>query len=152
MVISGPCGTYEPLAGTLRWMMSLDRSLKAANTLVRHRNVLTRAERLARLTEEEKWNENKPVFGLPKVANRKMALAKAVKEETAEGAAAGAAGAAPAAAGGAAPAAGAKGVPAGKGGAPAGKGGAPAAGAGKTAAASAPAKGGGAAAPAKGKK
>jgi small basic protein (TIGR04137 family) len=125
--------------------MSLDRSLKAANTLVRHRNVLTRAERLARLTEEEKWNENKPVFGLPKVANRKMALAKAVKEEAAEGAVPGAAGAAPAAAGGAAPAAGAKG-------APAGKGGAPAAAAGKTAAASAPAKGGGAAAPAKGKK
>ncbi len=126
--------------------MSLDRSLKAANTLVRHRNVLTRAERLARLTEEEKWNENKPVFGLPKVANRKMALAKAVKEETPEGAAAaGAAGAAPAAAGGAAPAAGAKG-------AAAGKGGAPAAAAGKTAASSAPAKGGAAAAPAKGKK
>ena len=123
--------------------MSLDRSLKAANTLVRHRNVLTRAERLARLTEEEKWNENKPVFGLPKVANRKMALAKAVKEETPEGAAAaGAAGAAPAAAGGAAPAAGAKGAPA--------KGAAPAAAAGKAAAA--PAKGGAAAAPAKGKK
>src|SRR5688500_15318744 len=126
--------------------MSLDRSLKAANTLVRHRNVLTRAERLARLSEEEKWNESKPVFGLPKVANRKMALAKAVKEETPEGAAAaGAAGAAPAAAGAAAPAAGAKGAaPA----AAAGKGAAPAA-AGKGAAA-APAKG--AAAPAKGKK
>src|SRR6185503_4506434 len=95
--------------------MSLDRSLKAANTLVRHRNVLTRAERLARLSEEEKWNEGKPVFGLPKVANRKVALAKVVKEEPPEGAAAaGAAGAAPAAAGAAAPAAGpAKGAGAG---------------------------------------
>src|SRR6185436_4106209 len=102
----------------------LDRSLKAANTLVRHRNVLTRAERLARLSEEEKWNEGKPVFGLPKVANRKVALAKVVKEETPEGAAAaGAAGAAPAAAGAAAPAAGAKGAAAG-----AAKGAAPAAG------------------------
>jgi large subunit ribosomal protein L25 len=125
--------------------MSLDRSLKAANTLVRHRNVLTRAERLAKLAEEEKWNESKPVFGLPKVANRKQALAKAVKEETPEGAAAaGAAGAAPAAAGAAAPAAGAKGAAP----AAAGKGAAaPAAAAGAKGAA--PAK---AAAPAKGKK
>jgi small basic protein (TIGR04137 family) len=128
--------------------MSLDRSLKAANTLVRHRNVLTRAERLAKLAEEEKWNESKPVFGLPKVANRKMALAKAAKEEApAEGAAvAGAPGAAPAAAGAAAPAAGAKGAPA----AAAGKG-APAAAA-PAGKAAAPAKGGAAAAPAKGKK
>jgi small basic protein (TIGR04137 family) len=128
--------------------MSLDRSLKAANTLVRHRNVLTRAERLARLAEEEKWNESKPVFGLPKVANRKMALAKAAKEEApAEGAVPGAPGAAPVA-GATAPAAGAKGTPA------AGAKGAPAAAApaGKAAAPAAGAKGGASAAPAKGKK
>ena len=126
--------------------MSLDRSLKAANSLVRHRNVLTRAERIARLSEEEKWNESKGVFGLPKVANRKMALAKAEKEEAAEGAVPGAPGAAPAA-GGAAPAAAAGG----KGAAPAaaGKGAAPAPG-GKAAA---PAPAAGKAAPAaKGKK
>ncbi|SRR5258706_488734 len=94
--------------------MSLDRSLKAANSLTRHRNVLTRAERLTRLTEEEKWNESKGVFGLPKVANRKAAVVKAEKAETAEGAVPGAPGAAaPAAAAGAkgaAPAAGAKGA------------------------------------------
>ena len=92
--------------------MSLDRSLKGANALVRHRNVLTRAERLEKLKEEEKWNESKSVFGLPKVGHRKQELAKTAKEETAEGAAAPAAGgAAPAAAAGAkgaAPAAGAK--------------------------------------------
>jgi small basic protein (TIGR04137 family) len=96
--------------------MSLDRSLKSANALIRHRNVLTRAERLDKLKEEEKWTEGKnSVFGLPKVAHRKMAVIKAVKEETAEGAVAGAtatAGAAPATAGKAAPAAaaGAKGA------------------------------------------
>lgn len=95
--------------------MSLDRSLKAANSLVRHRNVLTRAERIQRLSDEEKWNDAKGVYGLPKVANRKMALAKAEKTEAAEGAtpAAGApAAAAPAAGakGAAAPAAGAKGA------------------------------------------
>jgi len=88
--------------------MSLDRSLRSANSLIRHRNVLTRAERLDKLAEDEKWDESKSVFGLPKVEHRKQALAKAVKEETAEGAA----GATPAA-GAAAPAAGAAKAPAG---------------------------------------
>src|SRR3954454_9176137 len=92
--------------------MSLDRSLKSANSLIRHRNVLTRDERLLKLKEEERWNEGKPVFGLPKVAHRKAAIAgKAEKEAAAEGAAptaaAGATAAAPAAGKGAAPAAGA---------------------------------------------
>jgi len=79
--------------------MSLDRSLKSANALIRHRNVLTRDERIVRLKEAEKWQDGRSVFGLPKVANRKQTLAKAAKEEAAEGtpAAAGAA-AAPAAA------------------------------------------------------
>src|SRR5579864_8903264 len=104
-----------------RLFMSLDASLKAANALIRHRNVLTRDERLAKLKEEEKWSESKSVFGLPKVAHRKMAVGgKAEKEEAAEGAtaAAGAAGAAVPAAAAAAPAKGAAGA-AGKGGAPA---------------------------------
>lgn len=85
--------------------MSLDRSLKSANSLIRHRNVLTRAERLEQLADEEKWNDSKSVFGLPKVAHRKAAVAKSEKAEVAEGAAA-----APGAAGAAAatPAAGAK--------------------------------------------
>src|SRR5687768_325367 len=109
--------------------MSLDRSLKSANALVRHRNVLSRTERLEKLTEDGKWTDAKSVFGLPKVAHRKMAAVKAAKEETVEGAAA--TGAAPAAGAatagkGAAPAA----APAaGKAPAPAAKGAAPAAGA-----------------------
>ncbi|MCE5341916.1 MAG: small basic protein [Planctomycetaceae bacterium] len=95
--------------------MSIDRSLKLKGALVRHRNVLTRAERLKRLKEEERWEEGKSVFGLTKVANRKMA----VKKKEPKGAAA-AAEAAPAA--GAAPAAAGKaGAPAAKGAAPAGK-------------------------------
>lgn len=103
--------------------MSLDRSLKAANSLVRHRNVLNRYERLMKLKEQEKWDENKSVLGLPKVANRKLALAKpAAKEEAAEGAA----GATPAA-GAAAPAGKGAAAPAAKGAAPAAKGAAPAA-------------------------
>jgi small basic protein (TIGR04137 family) len=112
--------------------MSMDPSLKSASSLVRHRNVLTRAERLAQLKDEEKWNESKSVFGLPKVGHRKMDLAKPVKEAAVEGVEAGAV-AAPAAKGakgapaakGAAPAG--KGAPAAKGAAPAAKGAAPAA-------------------------
>ena len=109
--------------------MSLDRSLKSASSLVRHRNVLTRTERLEKLKEEEKWTDAKSVFGLPKVAHRKMEIIKGAKDEAegaetaVAGATPGAAGAAPAAAaagkGAAAPAAGAKGAAGGKGGAPA---------------------------------
>jgi small basic protein (TIGR04137 family) len=113
--------------------MSLDRSLKAANALVRHRNVLTRAERLQKLTDEEKWDDSKGIFGMPKVAHRKLETAKGAAKEDAEGeAAAGAtpaAGAAASAAGakGAAPASGAKGAaaPAAGKAAPAGKAAAP---------------------------
>ncbi len=64
--------------------MSLDRSLKSANSLIRHRNVLTRAERLVRLTDEERWNDSKSIYGLPKVGNRKMATGKKVKKEAEE--------------------------------------------------------------------
>jgi small basic protein (TIGR04137 family) len=98
--------------------MSLDRSLKSANSLVRHRNVLTRTERLEKLAEDGKWDEKKSVFGLPKVAHRKVEAVKTVKEATAEGAE----GAAAAAAGGAAPAAKGAAAPAAKGAAPAAKG------------------------------
>jgi small basic protein (TIGR04137 family) len=92
--------------------MSMDRSFKGANMLVRHRNVLNRAERLEVLKDQEKWDEQKSVFGLPKVAHRKAAVVKAAKEEVAavgvegEAPVAGAATAAPAA--GAKPAAAAK--------------------------------------------
>jgi len=85
--------------------MSIDRSLRLKDALVRHRNVLTRAERIEKLKDEEKWDENKSVLGLPKVGHRKAHTKKVAKakEEGAEGAVAGAEGA-PAAAPGAAPA------------------------------------------------
>ncbi len=66
--------------------MSLDRSLKSASSLTRHRNVLSRAERIARLTEQERWEkDNASVFGLPKVANRNVKVGKKEKKK-AEGA------------------------------------------------------------------
>ena len=51
--------------------MSIDRSLKIKGALSRHRNVLSRAERIERLKDEEKWEDELSVLGLPKVANRK---------------------------------------------------------------------------------
>ncbi len=78
--------------------MSLDRTLKSRSALIRHRNVLSRAERLEKLADEERWDESKSVFGLPKVAHRKSAAGhKGKKEEkpAAEGAVAEGAGAPP---------------------------------------------------------
>jgi small basic protein (TIGR04137 family) len=51
--------------------MSIDPSLKSKGALSRHRNVLSRNERLEILKEEDRWEEGKSVLGLPKVANRK---------------------------------------------------------------------------------
>lgn len=92
--------------------MSLDRSLKGKSGLVRHRNVLRRAERIARLEDNEKWAEDKnSVFSLVKVGNRKAVAAKKAPKADAAAAdgaaapAAGAAAAAPAAKAAAAPAA-----------------------------------------------
>jgi len=110
--------------------MSLDRSLRQKNALIRHRNVLGRDERYLALKEQEKWEEGRSLFGLPKVAHRKVATKKAAKVAAeavpgAEGAAAapGAEAAAAAAAGATAPA----GKAGGKSTAPAGKAGAKAA-------------------------
>ncbi len=71
--------------------MSLDRSLKSKSALARHRNVLSRAERLEKLEEEERWKESQSVFGLPKVAHRKTTVGhkdKKSKDEEGEAAAA----------------------------------------------------------------
>ncbi len=51
--------------------MSIDSSLKTRNALARHRNVLSRAERIKKLMEEERWSEGDSVTALPKVAHRK---------------------------------------------------------------------------------
>lgn len=77
--------------------MSLDRSLRSKSTLSRHRNVLSRPERIARMKDLEKWQDSMSVLGLPKISNRKpKAGKKKVKEEAAtEGAAAAAPGATP---------------------------------------------------------
>lgn len=46
----------------------MHKSLRLKGHLARRRNVLSRAERIERLKEDEKWDEEKgSVFGLPKV-------------------------------------------------------------------------------------
>ena len=64
--------------------MSLDRSLKSQAGLVRARNVLTRAERLKILAEEERWSEGDSVFGLPKVRQRKSSAGSKSKAKAGE--------------------------------------------------------------------
>lgn len=66
--------------------MSMDRSLKSKSTLARHRNVLSRAERIVKLQDVGRWSDTARPFGLPKVAHRKLAVGKKSKtEKKAEG-------------------------------------------------------------------
>jgi small basic protein (TIGR04137 family) len=66
--------------------MSLDRSLKTSSTLAKHRNVLKRAERIAKLKEAGRWSDEQSTpTHLPKVGNRKVAAGK--KEKKVPGAA-----------------------------------------------------------------
>jgi small basic protein (TIGR04137 family) len=77
--------------------MSIDKSLKRKNQLLRARNVLTRGERIKTLVEQERWQEGRSPFGLPKVKVVKVVVKKAKKakeEEKPEGEAAAGAGAA----------------------------------------------------------
>lgn len=69
--------------------MSIDKSLKRKNTLARARNVLTRGERIKTLMNEERWQEGRSPFGLPKVKVIKVVVKKVKKakeeEKPAEG-------------------------------------------------------------------
>ena len=59
--------------------MTIDKSLKVQKGLIKSRSVLTRAERIAKLTETERWKEGDPVLGLPKVRVQKLSLKKKKK-------------------------------------------------------------------------
>ena len=83
--------------------MSIHRSLKSANTMKRHRSVLSRLERSKILQQKGSLDlEGSSVLGLPKVKHLKMRIRK--EKAATAGAEAGAAPAAGAAAGTAAPA------------------------------------------------
>lgn len=61
--------------------MSLDASLRRGNLLSRHRNVLTRAERIAKLEADGKIEKGEQIYGLPKVASRKISVGGKVKKK-----------------------------------------------------------------------
>ena len=64
--------------------MSLDKSLKGRDPLTRHRNVLTRVERIEHLKETGLWTEESKATGLPKVAHRKIDVGKKDKAKKPE--------------------------------------------------------------------
>ncbi len=59
--------------------MTMDRSLKVQAGAIKSRNVLTRAERIARLKQIDKFDEEKSVVGMPKVRVVKVSLKKKKK-------------------------------------------------------------------------
>jgi len=67
--------------------MSVDRSLRLKSALVRHRNVLSRAERIEFLKAQERWNDEASALHLPKIPHRKAHAGKKA-EKKAEAAAA----------------------------------------------------------------
>ena len=67
--------------------MTMDKSLKVQAGAIKTRNVLTRAERIARLKELDRWSDESDVVGMPKVRVVKVSLKKkkkVKKEETEE--------------------------------------------------------------------
>jgi len=59
--------------------MTLDKSLRVRSASLRNRNVLTRAERIAKLQAADRWQEGDGVLGLPKVRVQKVSLKKKKK-------------------------------------------------------------------------
>ena len=59
--------------------MTLDKSLKVSGGAIKSRNVLTRVERIKRLTELERWKEGDGVLGIPKTRVVKVSLKKKKK-------------------------------------------------------------------------
>ncbi len=59
--------------------MTIDKSLKIRAGAIQNRNVLKRAERLAKLKESERWQEGDPILGMPKVRVQKVSLKKKKK-------------------------------------------------------------------------
>jgi small basic protein (TIGR04137 family) len=69
--------------------MSIDKSLRRKNSLERARNVLKRAERIKVLQTEERWQEGRSPYSLPKVRVHRIVVKKVKKakeEEKVEGA------------------------------------------------------------------
>lgn len=64
--------------------MTMDRSLKVAAGAIKPRNVLTRAERVARLKELDRFDEDASIVGMAKVRVQKVSLKKKKKVKKAD--------------------------------------------------------------------
>lgn len=64
--------------------MTMDQSLKVKAGAIRSRNVLTRAERISRLKELGRFDEENNVVGMPKVRVMKVSLKKKKKVKKAD--------------------------------------------------------------------
>ena len=64
--------------------MSIDKSLRRKNSLSRARSVMTRTERIEAMQKDDKWQDGRSPFGLPKTRVVKIVLKKAKKEKVEE--------------------------------------------------------------------
>ena len=65
--------------------MTMDKSLQINRGLVRSRSVLTRAERIERLKDSDRWKEGDSPLGLDKVRVYKITMKKKKKKKEGEG-------------------------------------------------------------------
>jgi len=61
--------------------MTIDKSLRTRKGIVRARNVLTRAERIEKLLQQDRWNEEDGPCGLPKVRIYRVVVKKKKKKK-----------------------------------------------------------------------
>ncbi|MDA1039198.1 MAG: small basic protein [Planctomycetota bacterium] len=66
--------------------MTMDKSLRVRKGTTGARGVLSRAERIAKLKELERWEDGRSPIGLPKVRVYKMSMKKKKKAKAEEGA------------------------------------------------------------------
>ena len=64
--------------------MTMDQSLRVQAGAIKTRNVLTRAERVARLQELDRFDEEDSIVGMPKVRVVKVSLKRKKKVKKAD--------------------------------------------------------------------
>lgn len=85
VVASARCGNRVQMTSSSgEVVVSIDSTLKRKGRLVRARNVLTREERIKRLTDEDRYGDSSSPLGLPKVRIIKTVVGKKKKKEKKE--------------------------------------------------------------------
>ncbi|MCA9073601.1 MAG: small basic protein [Planctomycetaceae bacterium] len=64
--------------------MAIDKSLKRSGRLLRARNVLTREERIEQMKFNDRWDDERSPFGLPKTRVIRSVIGKKKKKKSAE--------------------------------------------------------------------